>query len=128
MHLFAQVALPKKVYILVFRGMFMRSPVDLADLFFLCIAEHLTATNPGAEHADGRGCPLWLQAIRQTPKFPRSNVDGMSGKRMQVPEFRTAAGAAASAAVKSRHKLLSRRSGAPLVTVVEKSGSARIGR
>jgi hypothetical protein len=30
-------------------------------------------------------------------------VDRMSGKRMQVPEFRTAAGPAASAATKSRH-------------------------
>lgn len=49
-------------------------------------------------------------------------VDRMSGKRMQVPEFCTAAGTAASAATKSRRKLLSRRPGAPLVTVVEKSG------
>jgi hypothetical protein len=60
----------------------MRSRVDWADVVFLRIAEHLTATNP--------------------------------------------AGIAARA--KSRHKLLWRRSGAPLVTVVEKSGSARIGR
>jgi hypothetical protein len=40
---------------------------------------------------------------------------------MRVPEFRAVAGPAASAAMKSRRKLLSRRPGVPLETVVEKT-------
>jgi len=77
----------------------MRSRVDGADRVFLRIAGHRTA---------------------------RILVDGMGGKRMHVPERCTAAGTAARAATTSRRKLLSRRSGARLVSVVEKSGSARI--
>ena len=41
-------------------------------------------------------------------------VDRASGKRMAPPEFRTAAGPAASAAMRARHRLASAYSGAPL--------------